>query len=104
MTNILTVAPGVFVDPMVRRDIEVGEEYLMLDTVGLKRLGLTKAQTKLLLRLDHCGLIVLHQITPRRRLLRMSSWREHIQRVSADPEFWERADIRRKWRIACLAI
>ncbi len=100
----LTIAPGVFFDPTIRKDLEVGEEYVMLDATGLKRIGLTPAQMKLLLRLEHAGWVVMHQITPRRRLLRLSSWEDHLARVQNDPDFWDNNENRRRWRLACLSI
>lgn len=104
MSLMITVAPGFYIDPTIRKDIELGEDYVMLDNHGLRRIGLTPAQTKLLLRLEHAGWIVLHQITPRRRLLRLSSWTEHLRRVSQNPDFWDTPENRRKWRLACLAV
>ena len=102
--TLLTVAPGVYVDPTVRKDIEPGEEYLLLNAEGMNKLGLTAAQLKLIRRLDYCGFIVVHKLTPQRSLLRMSSWNEHLRQVRNEPDFWERPDIKKKWRLSHLAI
>ena len=103
--TLVKVAPGVYLNPFERRDIEPGEHgYVLLDDKGLARLGLSATQSKTLQRLDHCGLIKLYQITPRRKLLLLSSWEEHLKQVREDPEFWERPAMRRKWRVACLAM
>jgi hypothetical protein len=102
--TLITVAPGVFIDPLIRREIDPAEQYILLDAAGLKKLGLTSSQEKLLLRLEHAGLINTHKITPRRRLLNLSSWQRHLDAVDADPDFWENPDRRRRWRLACLSI
>lgn len=103
-SNLITVAPGVFIDPLIRSDLDPAEQYVLLDSNGLRRLGLTPSQEKLLLRLEYAGLIKTHKITPRRRLLSLSSWQQHLHAVDADPEYWEKPDNKRRWRTACLAI
>jgi hypothetical protein len=103
-STLITVAPGVFIDPLIRRDIDPAEQYILLDATGLRRLGLTGAQEKLLLRLEYAGLIKTHKITPRRRLLNLSSWQRHLEAVDADPDYWDHPERRRRWRLACLAV
>lgn len=98
--NLITIAPGVYIDPLVRKEIEPTEEYILLDSNGLKRLGLTASQEKLLRRMAFAGLIKTHQITPRRHLLKLSTWQQHLQNVERDPEFWERRENIRRWRMA----
>ncbi len=101
---LIAIAPGVYIDPLARRDLDPREDYVMLDAAGLKRLGLTPAQDKLLRRLEYAGLIKCHQITPRRRLLVLSTWQRHLEAVDSDPDFWEKPENRRRWRIACLSV
>lgn len=101
--NLITVAPGVYIDPLVRSDIEPTDEYVLLDANGLRRLGLTPSQEKLLRRMAYAGLIKTHQITPRRHLLKLSTWQQHLQNVEQDPEFWEKQENIRRWRVAVLA-
>jgi len=102
--TLITVAPGIYIDPLIRRELDPTEEYVMLDAAGLKRLGLTPAQEKLLLRLEYAGKVRIHKITPRRRLLTLSSWKAHLAAVDSDPEYWDKPENRRQWRLACLAI
>ncbi len=101
---LISVAPGVFIDPIIRREIAPGEQYVLLDYAGLKSLGLTPSQEKMILRLDYAGLIKTHKITPRRRLLSISSWQQHLDAVDRDPDFWDRPENKRRWRLACLSI
>jgi hypothetical protein len=101
--NLITIAPGVYVDPLLRTDLDPEEKYVLLDAHGLKRLGLSAAQERLLLRLDFAGLIKLHQITPRRRLLNLSTWQQHLRNVDEDPEYWKKAENLRRWRVACMS-
>jgi len=100
---LVSVAPGVWIDPIARRDIPP-EDYVLLDAAGLRRIGLGASQEKLLRRLEYAGIIKCYQITPRRRLLAMSTWRAHLAALDADPEYWERPENRRRWRTACLAV
>jgi hypothetical protein len=100
--NLITVAPGVYIDPLVRTDIDTSEEYILLDAHGFRRLGLTPSQDKMLRRLEYAGRIKTYQITPRRRLLKLSTWRAHLREVEENPEFWEGAEIQRRWRAAKL--
>ena len=101
---LLSVAPGVYINPLEREDFDPESEYVLLDEKGLRSLGVGPEQCKTLARLDHCGLIKIHSITPRRRLLDLATWRAHLEAVREDPEFWEKPHMRRRWRIACLAV
>jgi hypothetical protein len=105
MANLITVAPGVFVDPAIRHDIDPRQEYVLLDAAGYRSLGLTEslAHRKLINRLEYAGKIKCHQITPRRKLLCLSTWRKHLTAVETDPDFWDRPEHKRTWRIACMS-
>jgi hypothetical protein len=92
------------VDPLLRGDIDHKDKYVLLDAHGLRQLGLTPSQERLLLRLDRAGLIKVHQLTPRRRLLNLSTWHQHLRNVDEDPEFWRKHDNLRRWRIACMCV
>ena len=101
--TLIAICPGIYIDPLQRKDLDPAEDYVLLDAAGLRRLGLTPAQDKLLRRLEYAGLITCHQITPRRRLLKLDTWRRHLANVDADPEYWEKPENRRRWRVACLS-
>jgi len=101
---LIELAPGIWIDPLKRQDLSPRQEWVLLDQKGLARLGLGQSQMKLLERLDHAGRIEVFKITPRRKLLKLSSWRDHLEGVRSDPELWERPEMRRRWRLACLAI
>jgi hypothetical protein len=102
--NLITIAPGVFIDPLQRTELDPQDQYVLLDAHGLRRLGLSASQEKLLLRLDYAGLIKLHQITPRRRLLNLSTWQQHLRNVDEDPDYWKKTDTLRRWRMACMSV
>ena len=107
--RLVCVGPGVFVDPLVRadlaRDAEGAErQWLLLDDKGLRMLGLGPTQMRTLDRLAHAGLIELYAISPRRKMLKLESWTAHLRRVAEDPEFWERPEMRRRWRLACMTV
>jgi hypothetical protein len=101
--NLITIAPGVYMDPLLRTELDPDDKYVLLDAQGLRRLGLTAAQERMLLRLNHAEMIKIHQITPRRRLLSLSTWQQHLRNVDEDPEFWRKHDNIRRWRIACMS-
>jgi hypothetical protein len=57
-----------------------------------------------ILRLEHAGCIRLTRLAPRRYMLDLDSWDKHLAAVRQDPDFWSRADIKRRWKLACLAV
>lgn len=100
MPELVSVAPGVYVDPAVHADIKPGQGYVMLDSRGLAKLGLSTCQDKTIRRLAHAGMIDLYPISPRCRLLKLDTWEKHLKSVSTDPDFWDRPINRKRWRIA----
>jgi len=101
---LMKIAPGLYLDPIERKDLKANQEYVLLDDHGLAKLGLGKEQSKTLDRLAYCGCITVCKITPRRKLMLLASWMQHLEAVQQDPEYWEKAEMRRKWRVACLAM
>lgn len=102
--TLITIAPGIYIDPLQRTELEPEGKYVLLDAQGLRSLGLTPAQERMLLRLDRAEMIKIHQLTPRRRLLNLSTWQQHLRNVDEDPEFWRKHDNLRRWRIACMSV
>lgn len=102
--SLISVAPGLYVDPSARADLDPRQAYVLLDEMGLRSLGLGPGQLKMMERLDHAGLIEIFSVTPRRKLLKLSSWNAHLATVRRDPEFWDRPDIKRRWKLACLSV
>jgi len=102
--DLLIAAPGLYVDPFINKDIEPGERYLRLNAEGLAKLGLGPEQLKQVKRLDYCKFVVIHKLTPKTYLLRLSSWESHLQKVRDEPEFWEEPETKRLWRLARMAI
>jgi hypothetical protein len=102
--TLVTIAPGIYIDPLMRREIDITQQYILLDAAGLRSLGLSSSQEKLIRRLEYAGCITIFRIAPRRRLLSLQSWNAHIDAVAGDPDFWDKPENKRRWRIACLAI
>ena len=102
--GLVSVAPGVWIDPILRHDLDTRSAYVLLDEHGLCRLGLGLGQMKMLERLDHAGLIEIYTVTPRRKLLKLTSWDVHLARVRRDPDFWEKPMIKAKWKLARMAV
>jgi len=102
--GLVSVAPGVWIDPLARNDLDTRAAYVLLDSHGLRRLGLGLGQMKMLERLDHAGLIEIYSVTPRRKLLKLTSWDVHLARVRREPDFWEQPKIKARWKLACMAV
>jgi hypothetical protein len=106
---LLKAAPGIYIDPVERKEIAEemqGREgdFVLLDAYGLKRLGLNKHNRKTLQRLYLAEMITMYRVSPARYLLKLSSWEQHLKRVAEDNSFWDRPQNKKKWRNACLAI
>lgn len=102
---LISIGPGIYIDPIERKDLAAeAREWQVLDARGLESLGVGPSQMRTLMRLEHASYIDVRRITPYRYLLNMATWRKHLAAVKSDPEFWEREENRRRWRIACLAV
>jgi hypothetical protein len=87
--NLVQIAPGVFVDKSIRRQISQNRKVMLLDEAGYRALGLTEKQRNSLWRLCEAGMLKIYPVTPRVRLLDMQSWNEHMERLESDPWFWD---------------
>lgn len=106
--TLLKAAPGIYIDPFERKDIAAevkgnGADFVLLDDYGIKRLGLTPHSRKSLQRLYLAGMITMYRVTPGRFLLKLSSWHQHLERVEQDPDYWDRDENIKKWRVAILS-
>lgn len=104
--NLIQVAPGIYIDPVERRDMQgkAMPSYEVLDDVGLARICLRRSQMRTLLRLEHAGCIRLIKFAPRRFLIDLDSWQQHLKACQSNPEFWERPEMQRRYKIAKQAV
>lgn len=105
---LLRAAPGIYIDPVERKEIAEemdGKEsdFVLLDNYGLSRLGLNKHNRKILHRLYLAGLVTMYRVSPQRYLLKLSTWEQHLRRMAEDPDFWDKPENIKKWRVAILA-
>lgn len=87
---LIEVAPGIYINPVIRVEMARASSLLLLDKRGLAQIGLTPSQFKSLRRLYEAGYIKMFCVTPRVAMLDVETWQRHIARVAGDPWFWER--------------
>jgi len=68
------------------------ERLAPLDAALVHRLGFGSDRGRTLKRLAKAGFIEIIYPTPKRPLINLDSYYNHLRRVAEDPEFWEKKD------------
>ena len=101
--GLLQVSPGLFVDPMIRCEVQPGKlNWLLLNARGYAAIGLEPRQYLTLRRLWEAQFIILSPVAPRLVMLNLDSWEKHRAAVAEDPWFWARGgENLRRYQAAC---